>query len=156
DPLPTLDIAGRGASDLLGTLTAHVAYQRDTDALTATMEAPGASFGTAQVQRIAAYSPELAAHLRQLTANLRVQATVRRDPKGPWSHTIRCQLSGGKLRHPQVPLPLENVEARLRCDDGRLSIDSLTASSGPTRVSLNALADTPAADTNLSGTLTVS
>ena len=129
DPLPSLEIVVRGTSDLLGPVQARLVYQCASDAMTASIETQGVQFGSSQVQRIAAYCPELAGHLAHLEGNVRVQMRLQRQPESaqPWSQHVRCQLSNGKLSHPQLPLDLEGLEARLGCDDGRLTVESLDA-----------------------------
>ena len=136
DPLSALEVIVRGASDLLGPVQLHLSFVRATYALSVSVETQGASFGPSQVQRLAAYCPELAGQLAHLEGTVRVQGNIQYQPDSsqPWSHRVRCQLSHGKLSHPLLPLPLEEVEARLGSDDGRLSVENLTAHSGPTHL----------------------
>ena len=54
------------------------------------------------------------------------------DAKRPWQHHCRLRLSQAKLKHPDLPLPLEDLEAVLECVDGKLKLERLTAHSGTT------------------------
>jgi hypothetical protein len=157
DPLPTLDFAVHGSSDVLGPLRMSASWERTTGALATSLEVGDTSFGAALLQRISAYYPEAARHLEKLEGNLRAQVALQHRPGSaqPWCHHIRCQLSGGKLTHPLLPLVLADVEAHVHCDDGRTTLESFTARSGNTQFQLDGSAETPTRDSDLAGTLTI-
>jgi len=157
DPLPTLAIEARGNSDLVGGVHARAAWQRATESMTAAIETTGAAIGPPLVQRLAAYVPEAAVHARELTGVAQLQACFDHQPGGarPLSYHLRGQVSKGTLRHPQLPLPLQHLECKARCDDGRVTLESLTARNGDTYLSLKAVAEAARADADFSGEMRV-
>jgi hypothetical protein len=139
DPLPTLLIEGAGRSDLTGPVRLSGSWQRISADFTCALQALAVPVGPPLVQRLAAYQPQLAEHVRQLEGTGRLLADFAHHPdrkEQPWSHDCRWQLTQGKFRHPDLPLPLDQVEMALRCLDGLVTVDRLTACAGPARVAL--------------------
>lgn len=138
DPLPTLEIHARGTSDLLGPLRANAVWQRLTEAIQLSIEAPRGDFGPALARRLGGHCPELGRNLNDLQAVLAANAEVSYDPHAerPWRHHCRLHLSQGKFAHPDLPLPLEDLDAALECQDGELKLEKLTARSGVTRLEM--------------------
>src|SRR5207248_7600451 len=64
-----------------------------------------------------------------------------------WRHQVRAEIQNGRLVHRQIPFPVENIELAARCDDGQVTIDSLSATSGPARLTAKARIDTTAPQT---------
>jgi hypothetical protein len=157
DPRPTLTVQLEGTSELLGDLLARVVYRRDTSATSLTLDAPRIAVKPALVQRLGAYCAKFGEHARQLEGSAALRANIQYEPTAeqPWTHTVSCQLTQGALQHPQVPLALEQLEANVRCDDGRLRLERLTARAGAVRVEAEGSARTPRPDTDFEGTLKV-
>ncbi len=153
DPLPVLAIEMRGACDLTGTLHVRASWQRVGEALSATLETGGAAIGPALVQRLASYAPEAANHVRQLSGVVQGSATLDYQcaSAGPLAYHVLAHLTEGALDHPQCPLPLRGLEAHARIDDGRVTLDSLAARAGDTRLSLKGSLEALNADADLTG-----
>jgi hypothetical protein len=64
------------------------------------------------------------------TAELQADATYRPQAALPWSHDLRFKLSEGKLRHPLLPLPVDHLDAVLRCVDGHVTAEKLVGRAG--------------------------
>ncbi len=129
DPIRTLVFEGRGLTDLAGAIQVHGTYQRDSDAVAASLEANAIPIGPALVQRLAAYEPEQAAHARHLEGRGGLQAQLQYHPDNPrpWSYALTLHLTQGKLSHALLPLPLDQLEAKVRCADGLVTLESLSA-----------------------------
>ncbi len=157
DPVPMLDFDAHCSSDVLGPLQVHAAWDRVSEALTTALELRGTTISPALVQRLSAYCPAVAPHLQKLEGRVHGQASMQYQPGSchPFTYHVSGQLTGGKLQHPLLPLALEDVAAQVRCDDGRTTLDSLTARSGSMRLRLEGNAETPSAESDLAGTLTI-
>lgn len=138
DPLPTLQIHARGTSDLLGPVRAHAAWQRLTEAIHVSIEAPSTPVCPALTQRLAAFCANAARHARELEGVLAARAELDYDPSAPrpWRYHSWFHLNRGKCKHPDLPLPLEDLEAALECVDGEWKLERLTAHSGATQVEM--------------------
>jgi hypothetical protein len=147
DPQPTLTFEGTAQSDLAGAVRFKGTRQRESDRTVLAVAAPSIRVDGALVQHLAAYSPDLAAHGRQLRGLARLDADVVYEPGGDpeWHYDVHCQLREGEFAHALLPAPLDHVEASLHCVDGRIPTADLTARSGPTEVKVTA------ADVNPSG-----
>ena len=52
----------------------------------------------------------------------------------PIFYDVHCEVSKGSVKHPQMPLALEDLKAKLHCTAGVLQMESLTARSGATLI----------------------
>lgn len=136
DPLPTLQIVARGASDLVGSFYAKASWQRATEAIALELETINHPVGASLIQRLGAYCCEISEHGRHLEGQLKVRFNYRHDPAGETHHEVRAELAQGKFRHPDLPLPLEQLEAAVVSRDGQLTLENLSARSGKTRLEL--------------------
>ncbi|MCI0459634.1 MAG: hypothetical protein L0Z62_22010 [Gemmataceae bacterium] len=129
DPLLTVTWEGKGTSEALGALQLRGSWQRDTNVLGLSAQASGVPLSPQLVQRLAACCPD-----RKLTpfplegqADLKAELSCQPGGSVPFSYDVRCQLRQVKVNHPQLPMALEGLEASLRCTDGRLTVERLTA-----------------------------
>jgi hypothetical protein len=131
DPLSTLVIEGSGQTDALGTVQIQARFLRPTDAISAVIELPGVPIGPSLMRRLASLCPDVGRHLRQLSGKGRLRATLTYRPgiAEPLSYDLRCELKEGSWRHDLLPVPLEQIEASLRCINGRVPYAKLTARS---------------------------
>lgn len=139
DPLSTLVVECKGQADVIGAVGIHARYHRPTNAISAFLDLPKVPVGPALVQRLAGYCPDLANHVRRLSGTATIQAMLahRPDAAEPWSHDVRCQLHDGEWCPDCLPLPLRQIEATLRCINGRVPQANLTARSGAATVAVN-------------------
>lgn len=138
DPLPRVVFKGTGKAELLGAINFRGALQRSNDALALSVEVPTVDVKSTVGHCAATYLPKLSEHFRHLEGAASVQAEIGYQPSNPrpWSHDIRCRLKDGRLDHPQIPVPLEHIEASARCLDGELKLERLSAQSGRTQIEL--------------------
>ncbi len=146
DPLRTLNFELKGRGEFAGGIRVLGAWQRDSGAIALTLQAPAVVVGPTLAQWLTLLCPELAEHAQHLrgTADLTGEMDYRPAKVDPAPREARlhydfhCELTRGTLNHPQVPLPLDRLEASVRCVDGQLTLKQLTARSGPARVELKA------------------
>ena len=145
DPLPVLHFEVRGQSPQTGALTLQGAWQRHTMGLDLTCVAAEVPINRELAGRLGCYCTMLGDHAQHLEAWARLEIRAGYDPEQPepWSHTLTAEVHNGKLRHPDVPLPLDEVAARLECRGGRVTLHEATARHGDTRVRLEAWAQEP-------------
>jgi hypothetical protein len=139
DPLPTLQVEGAGEIDLLGRVTFRATVHRASMSATVQLDLPDVPVGSDLMERAGRLCPDLAAHVAALTGRAEVHAhlQVRSDQVG---HRVTARLRDGRWCHPRLPAPLEKIDARVTCVDGRVSTATLTAASGPARLKVR-LAD---------------
>jgi hypothetical protein len=161
DPLPVVQFQGKGLSELIDTLQVRGTFQRLTGDVAASLRVGGIKVGKPLLQRLGAYCPRLTEHVEkyglELEGTARFQAEIGYSPRASrsWTHQLNAQLTGGKFRHAEVPLSLENLDADLDCLDGRMTLNHLTARSGTTEVQLEGSARDYHEDADCNGTLVV-
>jgi hypothetical protein len=157
DPLATVTVEAAGRSELLGPVQLRLTWQRDTRRAAVAVQAPAVCLGPALQQRLAAYKPEACGPGVHVEGKADVRAEFAYDPSAtpPLTHDVRCRLTEGKVGHPQLPLPLEDVAAALRCADGRLTLERLRARAGAAEVEAHGSAALPRPDQDFAGVLTV-
>ena len=145
-----LRFTGTGMVDLGGSVHVEGTLDRLSDAFSASIELPQFPVDGSLIQRLSKFCPEAGIHARQLTGTGKLQAEISFHPESqqPWRHQVRCQLTGGKFRHARIPFPFEDLDASIRCVDGQVTLEKLTARSGAThfRLSGRASAWRPDAD----------
>ena len=62
------------------------------------------------------------------------EVDYRPESAQPLAYDVRVHMTKVKLRHPQLPLPLEEGEASFWCRDGDLRLEKLLAKSGPAEI----------------------
>ncbi|HEV3262988.1 MAG TPA: hypothetical protein VG013_39505 [Gemmataceae bacterium] len=158
DPRPTVHFEGTGHSALLGSLRIAGTWQRESLETVVSVRAGNIAVGPALIQRLAPHAAGLAEHGRYLEGTCDLDAEFSYHPEAvpPWTHDVRWHLTGGKFRHPKLPLPLEQLEATVRCLDGQVTVEKLTAQAGGARVEVKrGRVQALTADADLEGTLEV-
>lgn len=158
DPIATVKFQAVGKSDLLGAL--HVdagAWQRPTDDLNVSLRLSGTSISPALVKRLEAYAPELRTHIQHLrgSASLQADFVYRKGAAPEWTQSVCLRLTGGRLTHPRLPLPLEDMDATLRWADGQVMLEFLRARAGAAQVQAKGAAHSLQADADLDGSVSV-
>jgi hypothetical protein len=140
DPETVVTFEGAGTSETVGPVQLSGAWQRDSNAATLTLDAPAIPLGPALTQRLAALCPQAAEHAADLHGVCRLHASLTHHPAAsrPWGHDVHLTLTKGRLNHRRLPLPLEDLEASLRCTDGHVPRVEATARSGPATLRLTA------------------
>lgn len=140
DPLPQVHFKGGGQSGLAGRVVIGGGWHRQEGTVALTIEAPDVPVRLPLVNWLAGYVPKLAEHARELEGKGALQAEFGFQPEeaggGHWTHNVRFGLTDGRLRHPRIPLPLDHIDAALRCFDGEVKLDRCKARAGPSRLEL--------------------
>jgi hypothetical protein len=139
DSSSTFTIEGTGRCDLAGPVQVHGVWNSATPEASLALQAAQIPVGPRLVQRLAAYFPEIGDHAQQLTGqgSLRAELTYHPGSGRPLGYDIYWSLVEGKLLHPQLPLPLDHLEAAVRCHAGELTVEKLAARAGSAEVKLN-------------------
>src|SRR5262249_35279413 len=124
-----IGIEGTGKVDVLGPVRITARLHRDTGELTADVGFNAIPVSSALTQRLAAVSPALADHLRQLEGTARLQGTVAVHPGAtpPLTFDVTCRLCNGSFNHACLPQPIEEIDAEFHLTN---SPPSATATSG--------------------------
>jgi AsmA-like C-terminal region len=139
DPLPILNFEAHGDSDLSGPVTISRAYWgRTSDDVSLHLHMPKIPVAAPLLERLAAYCPQVAAHVRTLRATAEMDADFRYSPKAlqPWTHEVQARLHQGRMTHESIPFVLENIEAEAHGVNDQITLDKLEANSGPVRVAM--------------------
>ncbi|MFN4259010.1 MAG: AsmA-like C-terminal region-containing protein [Gemmataceae bacterium] len=138
DPLPTVLFRGKGQAELMEAVHVTGKWQRANREFVLNLEAPNIPVGLPLIQWLSAYQPALAEQARQLEGKGHLQLDLSyhpNDPK-PWYHDVRWRLEQGKLRHPQLPLVLDDLSMTVHCAGNQVRLEECHARSGETEVQL--------------------
>lgn len=158
DPLSTINFKGVGTSALAGTVQINGAWQRTTDELVLSVQAERIPVGAEWLDRVRPYCPDAAGEVRVLEGTGSFRSTFEFHPGAPrpWTHDVHWQLAGGILDHARLPVALDHIDAAVRCFDGRLTVERLSARAGEARVNVQqGWARSLSADTDFGVKLTV-
>ena len=152
DPLSSVMIRGAANSDLLGKLQIQGVLDRRTNETFLTFRALQLPLTPALVTRLPVQCPPNLFDGLQLDAQAKIEGRISFHPQLPQSfyYDIRCEVTDGKLSHPLIPLPLENLGLKLNCVNGELHLESLTARSGMTHIKARGDARLPCIDQDFS------
>jgi hypothetical protein len=145
DPLAVLKFEGRGQTPAFGPIRVEGDWHRVKNQLRTALDLAPVPFGPALLAELARVAPEPAEAIQEIggVGRLHLDLRYRADAAPQWWHDLRAELSGGRLVHRDLPLPLENLALTARCVDGQVTLKSLTASAGPAALSLKGEADSP-------------
>jgi hypothetical protein len=129
DPIEKLNFQGNGKAAIAGILQMTGSWNRRSDDTTLALKASGVSVCPELLNRLEAYSPQLHTDGQQLSGTATVQADLAYHSSAaqPWTHSVRWQLTDGHFAHPNLPLPLDDLECSGTCSDGRVTLDGLRA-----------------------------
>jgi hypothetical protein len=133
DPLPILQIEGTGKTDVLGPVKVHARLRRDNGAGQVDLELPDIPIDSALAQRLSAFAPTAATHLRHLDARGKIEAHLTHIPESPnpLAYEIHAHLHDGHCTHTCLPGTLEAIDADAHYVNGRVPEARLTASFHP-------------------------
>lgn len=155
DPLTVVSFEGKGKSDILGRAQLRGYWQRDTGKIHCSLQLTGINLTTALLERLACWCPHQ--HLRgvELSGQVDLQVDLDFSPGQPLAYRATARLQRGHFRHPQLPLPLDELEVTAHCQDGLLTMEALTATSGKARIHASGMAQIPCLDQHLTGKVIV-
>jgi len=162
DPLAIVQIDGRARSELLGDLEIHGTRNRRTGDLAFSLQVQGVTVTPALLQRIALRCPNGTLDgLRlegqaDILANIAYTPQSTQDPAAPcFAYNVNCRLTHGRLRHPRVPIDLDEIDAQIRCQDGVVQLEDFKASSGKAQVWARGRGLLPCPDCDFEGELEI-
>ncbi len=161
DPLSRVSIEGTGNSRILGRIHLSGDWQRIGDTLGLMVQ-----LKEMQVSRILLQyykcdcSPHLTGLMLEGIANLDINLDIDPQRLPPVEYSAQCRLKDGLLRHPKIPLPLNDlllVASLSNTDmpDGKLTLTKLKAISGRTKIEMSGTANLACLDEDFQGKLTV-
>lgn len=143
DPLPVVAIRGAANSDWLGKLQLHGQLHRQNLEANLSFHASHIPLTQALVAKFPTPCPSHVLAGLQLNATASVKGQLSYRPNQPLYYDVHCEVERGTVRHPQLPLPLDQLQAKLHCSSGELRLEKLTARSGNTEVEAHGLALLP-------------
>ncbi len=157
DPLSTVLIDGSASSATLGKVQVHGQWQRGSQEITLSIKAAQVPLTGLVVDKLATLCP--AGSLQGLhlegRADVKAEVAYRPGSADPLSYDVQVQVSGGKVRHPKLPLALVEVEASLQCANGELRLEKFQARSGKTEIEAEGFALLPCIDQAFEGHLEI-
>ena len=148
DPLPRVTIRGAANSDLLGKLHLQGSLDRLTSEAYLAFRATQVPLTQMLLARLPTQCPrDLLAGLRlDASANLEGKVSYHPSQPQPMYYDVRCEVKQGKLQHPKLPLPLDDLHMKFNCSNGELRLETLTARSGTTEIEGHGTAQLPCAE----------
>jgi hypothetical protein len=139
DPLPTVTFEGTGVSELAGPIEIKGHWNRPSDDVALALTANTITVRPSLLEWLGTYIPEAPEHALRLKGTAAIQAELAYAPASPlqWTYQCSARLNDGQLQHPRLPWPLDHVDVVVRCTDGQISLDHLTAQAGPAHLQLS-------------------
>jgi len=136
DPTPTVIIEGGADSPLAGKVVVQGTWDRvqgDFDLLAKTAKL---RLSPDVLKRLGTLIPREATENLELdgSADVEIRLGVRPQLADPISYRVRCDVAKTRVKHPLLPLPLDDLAATLRYDQGELVVERLEAKSGEASV----------------------
>ena len=158
DPLPTINVRGAAASEMLGKLQVEGTVRRESMETALTFQAENAPITTALVRRLAS-GRQPATLLEGLDINALADAhgevSFRAGAEPSLYYDFHCTIRKGRVRHPKLPLPLDELKATLHCTACRIRLEDLRARSGKAEIRAQGAAVLPALDQDFEGMLEI-
>jgi hypothetical protein len=157
DPLPLVSVRGAASSEALGKLQVQGTVRREPLEVALTFQAQGVPITTALVRRLGGgrHAEALGTLEVEARADARGELAYRPGPDQPLYYDVRCTVSRGKVRHAQLPLPLDDLSATVRCVGNRLHLEALHARSGAAEVGARGSGTLPGLDQDFEAVLQV-
>ncbi len=157
DPLPVITLCGAASSAVLGKLEVQGTLHREPLEIAGTFKAVGVPLTTALVRRLAGdkHAELLEGLAVEALADAHGELAYHSSPTQPLDYDVQCTLRHGKVRHPRLPLPLEELSAVMHCAGGRLRLDGLEARSGEVEIHAAGSGTLPALDQDFEARLEV-
>ena len=145
DPLPRVTIRGGANSELLGKLQLHGSVDRLSNDAFLAFRATQIPLTQTLLERLPIQCPSGLFVGLQLRATANVEGTLSYHPRQPQAmyYDVHCEVKQGTLQHPQLPLPLDNLNVKLHCNNGEVQLEILTARSGATEIEARGIGQLP-------------
>ncbi|MBI3824335.1 MAG: hypothetical protein HY289_16845 [Planctomycetes bacterium] len=145
DPLPRVVIRGAANSDLVGKLQVHGSIDRNSGESYLAFRATQIPLTQALLSRLPLQCPNDLFVGMQLSATASVDGKVSYHPNlpKPVYYDVHCEVKEGKLQHPRLPLPLDDLHVKLHASNGTLLLETMKARSGKTAIEAHGAAQLP-------------
>jgi len=150
DPLDVVTIDGSASAELLGKIVVHGTWQREANEFAMAVKTQNTPLNDCLIERLACLIPcekIKSAHIEG-QANLHVNFGFRSGVEPPWTYGVHCQLSNTTVRHPDLLLPFEKLQAGIHFDGSELRLDLLRAQVGTALVTAKAVGRLPCLENN--------
>ncbi len=157
DPVLVVTARGSASSEALGKIQVEGTIRREPIELTMKFQAHGVPITTALVRRLCGGRHAALVDGLEVAAQADAsgELSYRPGPGQALHYDVHCGISRGRLRHARLPLPLEELSARLHCVGGRLRVDDLHGRSGTAVLSGSGSGTLPAIDQDFEAHLDV-
>jgi hypothetical protein len=157
DTSAVVTVEANGKSDVAERVQVIARWQRETHELTINCTVQGAPLNTELVHRFGPYVPAAVADGLDVQGLLSGQADLHVHLDGATTphYKVSATLNRGKIIHPKLPLDLDEVHAKVHCEDGRLTVEQATARSGEAMIEGSGTTLLPNPEKNYQATLSV-
>ena len=131
DPLPVITFQMRGTGKPTGSFS--VSGRFDTRAgFAGTLDLPAIPLDANFARTVEALIPDVGESVRPLSGNASVHLDLiwQSGSTPTMYHDLKASIRNGRYAHPNLPLPLEQIEIDLRSRNGDITIEKATAKSG--------------------------
>ncbi len=134
DPLPVVTLEGTANSPTIGKLAVQGAFQRLGGKAQLQARLDNMPLTTKLARKLAAFCPTGFLSNLEIEGAIDVQTTVdfAPDQTPSLSYDLQVKLRKTSIRHPDLPIPLEDVTAQLQVRNQQIRLDDVTARSGRT------------------------
>jgi hypothetical protein len=147
DPITTVTLRGAARAELLGPVRWQGEWTRASGAVSLGFRALELPLTPQLLAQFGGSSlPALTGLALEARADVQGMVALRPGQQPPLSYEVRCLVHDGKVQHPQLPLPLEQLSAELSCANGDLRLQRLSARSGAAELSLSGSGRLPQLD----------
>ncbi len=148
DPLTTVKFEGVAQSPLVGKVTIVGSWQRASGELSVSIKTKDSPLNAKLLQRIAPFLPPNALKDLEVTGLADIDAKVESHPaRSPSLHyDVAFAVHKTNVKHPLLPLPLEELEASGRVVDGVVTLDRAQARADGTVIRATAVSQFPNPD----------
>jgi hypothetical protein len=155
DPLETVLIEGVAQADLLGNVTLHGAWQRKSNDVSLTIKTHGTPLNDGLLARLGCVCPcrKLEGLQIQGQADAEMHLTYRSGRERPFAYELGCHVQKTTLKHPELPFPLNEIDAHLTFDGSELRLASLRARSGAAVIAAKAVGHMPCPEQDFSASV---
>lgn len=150
DPLPSLGFEGIAQASLVGKVAVSGSLQRATNELTLSIQTRDTPLSARLLQRIAPFCPKNSVEHFSLDGEADFDVSLTRHPgRVPEVHyDVASAIRKTRLAHANLPLPLDQLEAKLRVVDGAVTLEDAQAFAGAAVVRLRGTTALPCPDQN--------
>ncbi len=107
---------------------------RATSAATARLEIADLAFGPELAPALAKLDPLLADHASLVTARLGIKADLIYQPEKPLKYDVKLDVRDGRYDGTVLPWPVEHINAAVRIQDGKVTVEKGSARVGKAAV----------------------